>query len=331
MLKKMITLKKGKKRKLEIDENDKENSQNRRHKIVCLDSPETRKYDVPPTLHNNVRKKHKSARVSQIVASAALVTPDAPNRKKLPPSARKLLHQEELQRKLTPFTKKQAAFEKQITSKYTYIPPVFRNVICIEGNIGSGKSTLLKQLESEFTVIQEPVATVWAKYLPLLYGDSKRWGMTFQMEALHWFNKLRTQILPELGEQKVIIVERSPQSSTKIFARNMKENSIITEWEHDVIARFFKAIEWKPCSSIYLQLDADTCVKRIRERAREGEEGIERKLVQELNKYHDEVWAENKDPEIEVSCIDASLPIEEVARQAKSIIMAKFLEVQDCQ
>ncbi len=62
---------------------------------------------------------------------------------------------------------------------------------------------------------------MWAKYLPLLYGDSKRWGMTFQMEALHWFNKLRTQILPELLSQKVIIVERSPQSSTKIFARNM--------------------------------------------------------------------------------------------------------------
>jgi len=247
MLKRVVELKKGKKRKLEIDENDKENTKMRKINI-CLDSPETRKTDL------NLPTQQK------ISASGALVTPDAPNRKsgkKLPPSARKL--------------------QQEILRAYTrYIPPIFPNVICIEGNIGSGKSTLLKQLESEFTVIQEPVATVWAKYLPLLYGDSKRWGMTFQMEALHWFNKLRTQILPQLLSQKVIIVERSPQSSTKIFARNMFHNGVITEWEHDVVARFFKAIEWKPSASIYLQVDVDTCCKRIKKRNRDGEDKIDR-------------------------------------------------------
>lgn len=272
----------------------------------------------------------------EIAASGALVTPDAPNRKtgkKLPPSARKL-QQEKFNldsptSKLTPFTKKQAAFEKKITDKYRYIPPIFPNVICIEGNIGSGKSTLLKQLESHFTVIQEPVATVWAKYLPLLYGDSKRWGMTFQMEALHWFNKLRTQILPELLSQKVIIVERSPQSSTKIFARNMFHNGVITKWEHEVVARFFKAIEWKPSASIYLQVDVDTCCKRIKERNRDGEDKIDRKLIADLNKYHEEVWARNKDPEIKVCCVDASQPIEIVAKQAKEIIYTKLLHIDD--
>ena len=85
-------------------------------------------------------------------------------------------------------------------------------------------------LFSGVTVIQEPVSTIWSKFLPLLYryetllsddifdlSDPKRWGMTFQSEVFHWYHKLQTTILPKLKNEELIVVERSAQSSSGIF------------------------------------------------------------------------------------------------------------------
>jgi len=56
---------------------------------------------------------------------------------------------------------------------------------------------------------------------------------------------------------------------------------------------------------------------------------LEKKLIADLNKYHEEVWARNKDPDIKVICVDASQPIELVAKQAKEIIFTKLLQIDD--
>merc|ERR1719499_2811754 len=97
----------------------------------------------------------------------------------------------------TPFTARQDKFLKEMNLPNK--PSLFQNVYSVEGNIGSGKSTLLKHFEKRgYTVIQEPVDNVWHDYLPIMYGDVKRWGMTFQMEVLFWYQKLRDNILPDL-------------------------------------------------------------------------------------------------------------------------------------
>ncbi len=60
-------------------------------------------------------------------------------------------------------------------------------VVSIEGNLGAGKSTLLSFLNVD--TIKQPV-DLWenvggVNILEKYYDDPKRWGFTFQLNALH--------------------------------------------------------------------------------------------------------------------------------------------------
>jgi len=224
----------------------------------------------------------------------------------------------------SPFTVRQNKLEENLLNQYRSPSiPQFKNVICIEGNIGSGKSTLLRQLESRgYTVLQEPVNKTWYKYLPLLYSDPKRWGMTFQVEVLQWFDELRRKLLPALRNESCVIVERSAQSSFYIFVSNLYKCGQMCDWEYEKIKWIYQMAVWKPMKTLYLQLDTDECMTRIQLRNRKGEEGIPRDLIENLNYLHERVWARNTDKDIDVICLDAGQSIQEVSRQANEHIEA---------
>merc|ERR1712048_1333099 len=190
----------------------------------------------------------------------------------------------------------------------------FPRCICVEGNIGSGKSTLLRKLEENgYFVLQEPVKTEWDKYLPLYYSDCERWGMTFQLEVMQWFHKLKTILLPALCQQhKRIIVERSPSSSFFIFCTHLYEHQLMTDWEYDKVKWIYNNITWKPKKTLYLQVEPETCVERIKTRDRKSESGIENSLIDSLHEKHEVLWANNQDPDVEVIILDATKGIEEV-------------------
>merc|ERR1719450_78937 len=191
----------------------------------------------------------------------------------------------------------------------------FPNVICVEGNIGSGKSTLLKHLEENgIYVIQEPVQEIWAKHLPRLYQNPVRWGMTFQMEALHWYNKLKTEILPTLTSKKLVVVERSPHSTFHVFCENMLKKKIMNEWEYSICQRTFKISEWTPALTLYLQLDPEVCIERIKLRNRNGEDQIDCALIQNLHEKHEELFVENVT--LTTRNLDASQSAEQVCEMA---------------
>jgi len=238
----------------------------------------------------------------------------------------KLPHPSSL-RSLSPFTKKQCIFTDSLindlrrsTKNHLFELKSFPNVVCVEGNIGCGKSTLLKNCEiAGYTVLQEPVNQTWNKYLPLLYSDPKRWGCTFQLEVLHWFNKLRTLILPSLKDQ-IIVIERSPQSSFYIFCQNLFDSGLISEWEVSVIKRTYDAVAWKPGTTIYLQLEPVTCVERIKQRNRKAESDIDVSLIEDLHKRHEEIWANNQHQDIDVYMIDSRQPREQVVQDALNYI-----------
>jgi len=200
--------------------------------------------------------------------------------------------------------------------------PVFHNVICIEGNIGCGKSTLLKNLELQgFDVLQEPVNNCWNKYLPLLYEDVSRWGMTFQTEVLLWFEKIRRVLLPKLEERnsanKPIIIERSTQSSWNIFFANMVDNKLLTEWEIEVFKRGYLSLAWKPGKSIYLSTPVDVCCQRIKIRNRESEKSVPRDLIQALHEKHQNVFGMKS---ARNHIVDASQGAQQVAQEVLQII-----------
>eukprot|EP00494_Astrolonche_serrata_P031574 UN31843 len=232
--------------------------------------------------------------------------------------------------KFSPFTQKQCIFTESLindlkrstSGNHLFRLEAFPNVVSVEGNIGVGKSTLLKNLEKEgYTVLQEPVNSTWFKYLPLLYSDPKRWGCTFQLEVLHWFNKLRTLILPQLADQsKPIIIERSPQSSFYIFCQNLYDSGLMSEWEVEIIKRTYDVVAWKPAQTIYLQIDPKVSCERIKERNRDGENEIDFELIRDLHNKHELIWAQNKHEDIEVHTVDASQSKEKVTEDALNFI-----------
>lgn len=218
---------------------------------------------------------------------------------------------------LTPFTARQDKFLKEMAEP---TPTRFENVFVVEGNIGSGKSTLLKHFEKRgFTVIQEPVDNLWAKYLPRMYKDVKRWGMTFQFEVLFWYLELRDKILPRLlkdNSQRTIVIERSAHSGLYIFIKNLRQSNLMTEWEYDLLARFFHLTKWNAAKTFYLQVDPETCVQRIKERNRKGEDEIDRQLIQSLHNLHENLYVKKMHDIGEVVCLDARQDTEKVCEDA---------------
>eukprot|EP00494_Astrolonche_serrata_P006950 UN06975 len=258
------------------------------------------------------------------------MTPPTNNKRiKLSPTIKNKVNNNE-GTKYSPFTQKQCIFTESLindlrrskSGNHLFKLEAFPNVISVEGNIGVGKSTLLKNLEKEgYTVLQEPVNSTWFKYLPILYSDSKRWGCTFQLEVLHWFNKLRTLILPQLAdESKPIIIERSPQSSFYIFCQNLYDSGMMSEWEVEIIKRTYDVVAWKPAQTIYLQIDPKVSCERIKERNRDGEHEIDYELIRDLHTKHELIWAQNKHEDIEVHTVDASQSKEKVAEDALNFI-----------
>jgi len=220
----------------------------------------------------------------------------------------------------SPFTKRQENIEQNLIQQYEKRKHIrcFPRVMCIEGNIGSGKSTLLRELEKKgFCVLQEPVNKTWCKFLPLMYSDPKRWGMTFQLEVLNWFHTLGEKILPELSKSHPrIIVERSPMSSFFIFCSNLYSEANMTDWEYDKIKWVFELCRWKPRKTLYLQVSPEVCCERIRQRNRSGEEDIDSKLMENLHKRHERCFSQNEDEDVEVFVLDAEQNIEKVTEEA---------------
>jgi len=237
-------------------------------------------------------------------------------------------NQEPWQPEYSPFTTKQVKLEKSIIVPEFQLQP-FQNVVSIEGNIGCGKSTLLKRLEAEgYFVLQEPVPQCWDKYLPLLYENTRRWGCTFQCEVLLWFHRVKNEIIPKYVEKgqinkykKSIIVERSPQSSFQIFCTNMKDAGLLTDWEFSVYMRIYNAIGWEPPRTIYLQVQPEICITRIKKRNRKSESKLNKDgqtLIHALHKKHEDVWGTGNRPNVHV--IDASKSVEEVTESAISFL-----------
>lgn len=278
-------------------------------------TPKSRKKWVTPTFDEKMKAKHNFATPVMLKLPANKIqTPFQRKKTKKEPEPDNPL--------FSPFSDRQIRLRNSLEERYETAATTtsFPKCICIEGNIGSGKSTLLRKLaEKGYIVLEEPVDKIWDKYLPLYYSDCKRWGMTFQLEVFEWFNKLRTILLPEMCQNhKRIIIERSPQTSFFVFCSYLYENGDMTNWEYDKVKWLYNVITWKAKKVLYLQLEPDLCVERIIQRNRKSESNIpkNRKLIESLHSLHEKVWAQNKDPEIEVICLDASQDIDKVCEDA---------------
>ncbi|KAG8518705.1 Deoxyguanosine kinase, mitochondrial [Galemys pyrenaicus] len=184
-----------------------------------------------------------------------------------------------------------------------------------------GKSTFVKLLTKsypEWHIATEPVAT-WqniqaagtqkasavqnlGNLLDMMYQEPARWSYTFQTFSFMSRLKVQLEPLPEKlfrTNEEVQIFERSVYSDRYIFAKNLFENGSLSdiEWHiyqdwHSFLLQAF-ATRLRLHGFIYLQATPQVCLKRLCQRARQEEKGIELAYLEQLHGQH-EAWLVHK-------------------------------------
>uniref|UniRef100_A0A3B4B842 deoxyguanosine kinase n=1 Tax=Periophthalmus magnuspinnatus TaxID=409849 RepID=A0A3B4B842_9GOBI len=198
--------------------------------------------------------------------------------------------------------------------------------VSIEGNIAVGKSTFARLLQSacpDWEVVPEPVAK-WQNIqsgasgafqfsctvnnlLQMMYANPQRWSYTFQTHSC--MSRMRTQLQPpnprflQTQGSTVQLYERSIYSDRYIFALNSFELGSInsTEWTiyqdwHTLLVQEFGnrvALE----GIIYLQAPPQTCMERLKIRARPEEQAVQQDYLDKLHAQH-ERWLLDKSTEV---------------------------------
>jgi deoxyadenosine/deoxycytidine kinase len=182
--------------------------------------------------------------------------------------------------------------------------------ICIEGNIGAGKSTVFESLCTAFPEYQcfpEPLSS-WGNYVDLFYADPKTWALPFSLKVLVEFSKIQ-----HTEKSVVQIVERSPLACRSVFTSMLKDDGIINAQQWDLFKQVHDILGWAPDGIVYVKTPPDTCLERVRQRARACEAGVDIVYLKRLEHQYNKLLATSTIPRVE---IDGSMSSEHVAAQA---------------
>jgi len=184
--------------------------------------------------------------------------------------------------------------------------------LCVEGNISAGKSTFLADIiegskilkDSGTNIVLEPVdkwQNVKSKsaeppqtynILDAFYDAPERYAYTFQ----HYV--FMTRYLQEIESRSenvsLRILERSVFSDKMIFVESVHENGWMSDMELALFNSWYDPMvqvspNLVPEGFIYLQTTAATCMRRLKQRARGEETGIQLDYLQTLHEKH-EAW-----------------------------------------
>jgi deoxyadenosine/deoxycytidine kinase len=190
-------------------------------------------------------------------------------------------------------------------------------IVSIEGNIGCGKSTLLDELrQASFSlphrVIQENVKE-WTSFtdvqgnnlLQEYYEDQQKYGYCFQSMVLITRVHSVFQAMCELRETGgIIVIERSHLTDLNIFAKTLYDKHAMTEIEwltynksQELVTQMLGGMNID--LFVYLKASPSTCMQRIAQRHRKGEDLIPFRYISDLHDAH-EAWLGSKEHVVEI-------------------------------
>ena len=211
-------------------------------------------------------------------------------------------------------------------------------IITVDGGIGSGKSTTVEQLKVAFAdmpnvhFIQEPVDTVWnavvddcgQTVLSNFYRDPKTYAFKFQMMA--YISRLSILLAAARNSAyDIIITERCVETDRNVFEKMLHAQGFIGKDDHTIYNMWFDEFynDVRATGIVYIQASAETCLSRIKKRAREGET-ISLDYLSDCNKYHDD-WILNDARKKLVIDADKDTVSDQVAIDSKLFKIATFI------
>lgn len=193
-------------------------------------------------------------------------------------------------------------------------------IFSLEGNIGVGKSTIINLLKlnkfkfnKKFVYLEEPV-NMWEdvkdengiNILENYYKNTKEYAFKFQMLVYISRLSLLRKTIKE-NHNSIILIERSIYADKNIFVKMLYDNNKIDKIEYEIYNKLFNQFldDVNISGIIYLQCNADICLKRIKKRNRLGE-NISIQYLENCDKYH-ENWINNL--KIPVSVLNCNIDI----------------------
>ena len=178
------------------------------------------------------------------------------------------------------------------------------HLVFLEGIIGAGKSSLLHCLQQEhgFTVLPESVDTAGT------FRDAVIHGVPFQLNIaamLDLLRRLRRAIAqaPSTELTRTVVLERGLLGSTA-FVELAAANNTMTALEVGLCKELLREIHVvidqavsdgivEKVTTVYLRIQTDTALARVRLRKRSGEEWISAAYLQALQAQHDALMRRN--------------------------------------
>ena len=163
--------------------------------------------------------------------------------------------------------------------------------IVIDAVVGAGKTSYMEMLSEEMKIpcFQEPVQD--NPLLDKFYYDRKRYAFPLQIYFLNRRFEMLKQA-SEVGAQR--LMDRSIYGDM-IFAKLLYEEGNMEKDEYilyrDLLANMLDHVE-APKLMIYLKIDTDTAIDRIKKRGREYELIVERDYWENLNKEYENYFSE---------------------------------------
>lgn len=171
-------------------------------------------------------------------------------------------------------------------------------LIWVEGIMGSGKTTFCREVAAEMLplrVLEEPVKD--NRYLERFYLAPKRWAFPMQVDLLfrrYAFQKLASfEEVADAGYRGVLIDRGMP--GDRVFARLHFEAGNMDELEWETYNRIYKTLACSllpPSLLIFLHVDPNRALDRIRERKRPAELAVDLEYLQRLHAGYQEMLAE---------------------------------------
>lgn len=167
-------------------------------------------------------------------------------------------------------------------------------VIWVEGIIGAGKSTLASVLAKHLGIraFHEPVES--NPYLERFYKDPKRWAFPMQMHLMHDRYAMQKEAAYASTRGNGAILDRGMPGDRVFCKLHMLAGNIDElEWQ-----TYEKAYEVMACSLtapsllIFLDVEPDVALERVKVRARGAESGISLKYLQDLRKGYLDLMCE---------------------------------------
>ena len=154
--------------------------------------------------------------------------------------------------------------------------------------------------------------------MPILskfYDDPRRWSFV-QTQILHSMASARKEV-PRT--RPVVFFERSPLSSL-LFVEQAVEDGNLDANEKAVFMALHESLKWTPARAIFLDVDVNECVRRVRARGRAAETGVDSAYIERLDKRYRNAVAHGRLGDA-TTRLDGNRPVAAIADIVSAMLM----------